>query len=422
MKRLYLRIYFTFILILILFGVLASVTWYLLPEDKGHKPLFDGFGIVLNKILPKQGSSKKELQKALEQLNKAIPGQLSLRSKNGQLLAAVGRPLRPPHPGRKNSGWLHSKGRGPAWAIHLADGRWLMVKPKHDSSRPFGFLATLALLAGLLAIGVYPLAKGLTGRLERLKNQVNRLGAGELSTRVLVEGKDEVAELAISFNQAAKKIEKLVGSHKSLLASVSHELRTPLTRIRMGIELLNNDERRDLCDRMSKDVLELDDLIGELLLASRLDTLNRLENSEEVDLLALLAEEAVVVGAEVEGESVLVWGDKRLLRRLIRNLLENARRYGGDGGIETSVIPVAKFAKLIVSDHGDGIPQDEVEHIFKPYYKPIGVKDSGYGGVGLGLSLVKQIANHHGGDAAYFKQDDGGSTFEVTIALNTKRA
>ncbi|MBF0193442.1 MAG: HAMP domain-containing histidine kinase [Magnetococcales bacterium] len=422
MKRLYLRIYFTFILILILFGVLASATWYLLPEDKGHKPFFDGFGTVLKQIIPKHGSSKEDLQQALEQLSMAFPGQLSLRSDNGELLAVVGRPLRPPHPKRKHSGWLRSKGRGPAWAINLSDGRWLMVKPEHNSSRHLGFLATIALLAGLLAIGVYPLAKSLTGRIERLKSQVNKLGAGELSTRVLIEGKDEVAALASSFNRAAQKIEKLVASHKSLLASVSHELRTPLTRIRMGIELLDNDERRDLCNRMSKDVLELDDLIGELLLASRLDTLDRLENSEEVDLLALLAEEAVVVGAEVEGESVLVWGDKRLLRRLIRNLMENARRYGGNSGIESSVNHVDNFARLRVSDHGEGIPQEEVEHIFKPYYKPIAAKDSNFGGVGLGLSLVKQIANHHGGDATYFKRENGGSTFEVTLALNVNRA
>ncbi|MBF0381228.1 MAG: HAMP domain-containing histidine kinase [Magnetococcales bacterium] len=419
MKRLYLRIYFTFILILILFGMLASLTWFLLPDDKGHKPIFDGFGIILKQVLPKKGSSTDEMLKGLQQLNEAIPGRITLRSDNGELLAAIGRPLRSNHGNRTRSGWLRTKGRGPAWAINLGDGRWLMVKPEHDKKPHLGFLATIALLAGLLAIGVYPLAKGLTGRLERLKNQVDRLGEGELSTRVLVEGKDEVAALASSFNHAAEKIERLVGSHKSLLASVSHELRTPLTRIRMGIELLDNDERRELCDRMSKDVSELNELIGELLLASRLDTLEKLENSEEIDLLALLAEEAVVVGAKVQGESVIVWGEKRLLRRLIRNLLENARRYGGNGGIETSVSSVDNLAMLTVSDHGDGIPEEEIEHIFKPYYKPIAVKDRGFGGVGLGLSLVKQIANHHGGDAAYIKRGDGGSTFEVTLAKKT---
>jgi signal transduction histidine kinase len=394
---------------------LASLTWYLLPEDKGHHYLFNSFATILEQILPITDSSEKSIQGALEKLSQAIPGRLTLRSDDGQLLGAIGKPLRPPRPGRQQSGWMRTRSRGPAWAIHLADGRWFMVKPNHTRGQRVGFLASLALLAGVLALGVYPLARGLTSRLERLQNQVDRLAAGDLSTRAQVEGRDEVAALASSFNQAAQQLERLVGSHKSLLASVSHELRTPLTRIRMGIELLDSDDRRDLCTRMAKDVSELDDLIGELLLASRLDTLERLEHSEELDLLALLAEEGAVFGAEVTGVSVLLRGDKRLLRRLIRNLLENSRRYGGEGAIEAQVSREADRVKLTISDQGKGVPDEEVEQIFEPFYRPISAQNSPHGGVGLGLSLVRQIAHHHGGEARYKKGTDGGASFEVTL-------
>ena len=121
-----------------------------------------------------------------------------------------------------------------------------------------------------------------------------------------MEGNDEVARLAGSFNRAAERIEQLVGSQKSLLANVSHELRTPLARLRVAIELLSGDERPELRRRIERDIEELDALIGELLLASRLDAGVEIERQEDVDLLALLAEEAVHTGAEVSGGGDLV--------------------------------------------------------------------------------------------------------------------
>jgi signal transduction histidine kinase len=107
---------------------------------------------------------------------------------------------------------------------------------------------------------------------------VDALGAGDLSSRVEVEGNDEVANLASSFNQAAERIEKLVNAQRTLLASASHELRSPLTRIQMGLELLADDNRPELRVTLSKDIAELDELIGELLLASRLEALDQLEH------------------------------------------------------------------------------------------------------------------------------------------------
>jgi len=125
-----------------------------------------------------------------------------------------------------------------------------------------------------IGVGTYPVVRRLTQRLERLQRGVDALGAGELSARVKVEGKDEVARLAESFNRAAARIEELVGAHKSLLANASHELRTPLARIRMALEL-GKDKRE-----VERDIAELDALIDEVLLASRLDAVTTLENTE----------------------------------------------------------------------------------------------------------------------------------------------
>jgi signal transduction histidine kinase len=243
---------------------------------------------------------------------------------------------------------------------------------------------------------------------------VEALGLPDLSARVEVEGRDEVAALARSFNSAAERIERLVGGQQALLASVSHELRSPLARIRLAVELLGR-ERPELVARIARDVEELDALIGELLLASRLDARAEAGELVPVDLLALVAEEAARSGAETLGEPASVRGDPRLLRRLVRNLLENARRHGGGTPVEASVARLgAGRARLRVADRGPGVPEAERERIFEPFYRPPGHRE-GDGGVGLGLALVRRIARHHGGEARCLPREGGGSCFEVEL-------
>ena len=186
--------------------------------------------------------------------------------------------------------------------------------------------------------------------------------------------------------------------------------------MRMAIELLPSADRPELRERFAQDIAELDMLIGELLLASRLDALEHLEHTEDVDLLALLAEEGARIAAEVSGESVCIQGDPRMLRRLLRNLFENARRYAEGAPVEASVVPLGPAgARLCIADRGPGVPGEEQERIFAPFYRPTGMRERGDGGVGLGLALVRQIARHHGGDVRCVPRDGGGTCFEVTL-------
>ena len=123
----------------------------------------------------------------------------------------------------------------------------------------------------------------------------------------------------------------------------------------------------ELQARLAQDIAELDTLIGEILLASRLDTLEHLEHTEDVDLLALLAEEGARSAADVSGTPVCIQGDPRMLRRLMRNLLENARRYADGSPIEASVIPLHPTgARLCIADRGPGVPAEERERVFAP--------------------------------------------------------
>jgi signal transduction histidine kinase len=138
------------------------------------------------------------------------------------------------------------------------------------------------------------------------------------------------------------------------------------------------------------------------------------ERSEEVDLLALVAEEAARTQASVSGEAVRVHGDARMLRRLVRNLLENARRHAAGSAVEASVAAApGGGARLRVEDRGPGVAEVERERIFERFYRPAGAGSDGFG---LGLALVRQIARHHGGDARCLARDGGGSCFEVELA------
>ncbi len=413
MTRLYLQIYLTFVGILILFSLLAGVSFLVLPRDGSGHDVFSEVGALLGETLPGPERPLQELQQRLGKLAELFDADVAVYDERGRSLAAVGTPLPPPDLERPEGGWRRGDHAG---SFPLPDGRWVVARHRgRDAPHAGGGLFALALLASAIAIGAHPVVRRITRRLEALQARVDDLGEGDLSARIRVEGKDEVARLAHSFNRAAERIEQLVGSQKSLLANVSHELRTPLARLRVAIELLSSEERPELKRRIERDVDELDALIGELLLASRLDAGVELERRQDVDLLALLAEEAVHTGAEVSGEARCVNGDPRMLRRLVRNLLENARRHGAGSPVEARVIRGEDGGvKLCVEDRGPGVPEAERERIFEPFYRAASSKVS-EAGAGLGLALVRQIARRHGGEAQCLPRDGGGSRFEVDL-------
>ena len=290
-----------------------------------------------------------------------------------------------------------------------------MARRRHPAGQgALAFVLSLSLLALAVALGAWPLVRRLTRRLERLRRHVEDLGGGDLKARAPVEGRDEVADLARSFNRAADRIERLVEAQRRVLVHASHELRSPLARLRVSLEMMPGTEEQK--KRAARDLAELDGIIDEVLETSRLEAGGAVARKESVDLLALLAEEAARTGADVAGETVVVPGDPRLLRRLVRNLLENARRHGGSGPIEARVEGRAPSgARVRVLDRGTGIPEGERERIFEPFHRPPGRAETGQG-YGLGLALVRQIARAHGGEARCRPREGGGTVFEVDLA------
>ena len=298
----------------------------------------------------------------------------------------------------------------------------------------------LAFLALAVAVGTYPIVRRLTKRLEAVQSGVERWGQGDLSTRLAEDGRDEVAFLAQRLNRSAEQIQTLLtdqktllasqtallASQKSLLANASHELRSPLARIRMGLELGQSKAASpvllsSLKDEISRNINELDQLIEEILLASRLDAQEAdLGTVESVDLVGLAAEECARVGAQLEVQTaspqeLVVNGVSKLLRRALRNLLENAGRYGA-GEITVSLRTMQSDALITVCDRGPGVPVAYQERIFEPFFRLPGVSEHS-GGVGLGLALVKSIASRHGGTVSCENRPQGGACFAVRVPL-----
>jgi signal transduction histidine kinase len=412
MKHLYLQVYLAFLAGLLLFVILVGAIWWLMPDEPRDSKALNGFAVLVAERLPADTSSQEQLQVAVAQLSELFSTDVTLRARDGSLLAAAGPALAPAPPGTAGSAFVRGDRGGPRFVLKLPDGRWLSVRARPRGQRTW--IAWLGLLAVTMAIVAYPVARRLTGRVTRLRSSVEALGAGDLSSRVEIEGRDEIAHLAQSFNRTAERIEKLVNAERIMLASASHELRSPLTRMRMAVELLQRQDRPDLRAKLAADIAELDALIDEMLLATRLESASRIEHRDEIDLLALAAEEAARAGAEVSGEPAVVRGDAWLIRRLLRNLLDNARRYGAGSAVESSVRPRDGHAVLQVADRGPGIPESERERIFEPFYRLPGMPEQGEG-VGLGLALVRRIARQHGGEARCLPREGGGTIFEVTL-------
>ncbi len=323
-------------------------------------------------------------------------------------------------------------GPGPEFDVRMQDGQTISIHmPRPPQSRwraPFGFFWTLGLVGVAVALATYPIVRRLTRRLETLQHSVQQWGAGDLSVRVPVTGNDEVGFLATRFNHAAQQVETLVksrdallASQKSLLANASHELRSPLTRIRMGLELMVSPTDAAAVQsktEITRNIAELDQLIDEILLASRLDAKEAdLGTIEPVDLLGLAAEECARTGATLETDpaygELVVPGVNKLLRRAVRNLLENAGRHAG-GQTTLRLEQDAASVSIQVCDSGPGVPLAFQTRIFEPFYRLPGASERD-GGVGLGLALVKSIAQRHGGTVTCSNRPTGGACFQIRL-------
>ena len=437
MRSLYLRIYLTVVAALALFALVSG--WLVQRQLEEQRVAAEGavrerveaWGELLQRSLPPPEATAEEQLAAVVDWSQRLRVPMALDDASGKRVGASDTFNRRMAELPNFSARLQP--------IRFDDGRTLWVprlnaarlnggpRPPRPDSRPpwlgprswpdgVAQAALLVVLFLAVAGGAYPVVRRLTRRLESLKQGVEAFGAGALHQRVAEDGKDEVAAVGASFNRAAARIETLVRSHQSLLANASHELRSPLARLKMAVQMLEDagpTQRPALRREIDTNIAELDALVEEVLLAGRLEATAAMDSRESVDLLGLLAEEAARVDAEVQGDHVQLQADERLLRRALRNLLENAKRYGGHE-IQASVESRGSQVQVRVCDRGPGVPAAYRERIFEAFFRLPGHAER-EGGVGLGLSLVRQIAERHGGRVRCEPREGGGSCFVLEL-------
>jgi two-component system, OmpR family, sensor kinase len=289
---------------------------------------------------------------------------------------------------------------------------------------------TLAVMVGILVLGLWIVRLGLRP-LAAIGRTADQIAGGDLSHRVeRAEPHTEVGRLGLALNSMLERIEASDRRLRRFVADASHELRTPLAAVRAYAELFDRgaDKRPDDLARamsgISRESERMSELVDDLLLLARLDEGQPLER-EPVELAELAAEAVETARAvdpsrpiELEVEQARVLGDRARLRRVLDNLLGNVRSHTPAGTpAHVRVSATIGSAVIEVSDEGPGLPEDELDSVFRRFYRTDASRSRDNGGVGLGLSIVAAIAEAHHGTASASAAPSGGATFRVTLPL-----
>lgn len=299
-------------------------------------------------------------------------------------------------------------------------------------------LYTALLVGGLVALVVAVVlgaafASGVAQPVSRISKTASKLKDGDLSARTGLHGDDEIASLGETFDEMADSIERDRDLERQLIGDVAHELRTPLMAIQATVEAIQDgvfeaDEKH--LGTISSETRRLGRLVEALLHLNRLENGTIVAEENHVDLTKLVKEIAESHEALVESsglsftsdveEDVRVEGDADLLTQAIANLLSNAVRYTPEGGsVALRLYREGGDAVVSVSDTGIGISEDDLDKVFSRFWRADSARSSVSGGLGIGLSLVKEVADQHRGDVGVESSLGEGSTFTMSIPLSS---
>lgn len=294
-----------------------------------------------------------------------------------------------------------------AWRV--GPGRWIVVQPRAEAF-PNAWQRRVLLWFSLSFVLVLPLgwlfARRIVKPLSAFAHAAEQLGRDPAPVMLEINGPAEVGRAAHAFNVMQARLKSFVDDRTAMVGAISHDLRTPLTRLRFRIEEVDEESWRD---GMTEEVVEMEAMISSVLAFIR--DASTPGARERVDLRTIL--EDVVGSANRTGsvvtlettQAALVDVDPLAMRRIFGNLIDNATKYGGGARIRLSVNADEALAEVI--DNGPGIPDDEIEQAFKPFYRSLAARNSLQQGSGLGLAVCRSIARAHGGDVRLVHSSDG---------------
>lgn len=271
---------------------------------------------------------------------------------------------------------------------------------------PLAAVAVVALGAFLSLLTALLLVRRITVPLARAARAARQVGAGELPEPLPETGPAELAELARRFNRMAAEVRALLDNRTTLLAGISHDLRTPMTRMRLNLEMLRD---APAAERIDKAVADLDDMNRLITGYLELARTTRAESRERVDLAALLGEWAAEAGVSWHTAAPCPADVGPLaLRQIVSNLIQNAQRYGGGAPVALMLECTPRQARIVVRDGGPGIPEAQMEKVFRPFYRLEASRAQATGGTGLGLAIVRQLAETNGWKIGLENRPQGG--------------
>ena len=306
---------------------------------------------------------------------------------------------------------------------------FMMFRPRYS-----GLLLVFAIPVSVLLS--FLIARYLVRPLRTFERAGARLSAGDLAVRVSPElgnRGDEIAEFASTFDEMAERIQDLVRSHKHLLRDVSHELRTPLARLLAAISLARRQTEglaQAEFDRVEHEVERLNTMIGRLLTYAQLDAGRSAQTRTTIDFAELLSDVVDASLIEAKGNDIrielvadrpcLVKGDSELLGSSIENVLRNAVRHAPKNSTIEVTLSASKapgYCSLTVEDRGPGVAEDELQHIFDPFYRTDPARQPQIGGSGIGLAIAQKSIEMHTGQIAAKNALEGGLVVEILLPL-----
>ncbi len=271
---------------------------------------------------------------------------------------------------------------------------------------PLAAIAVVALGTFLSLLTALFLVRRITVPLARAASAASQVGAGELPEPLPETGPAELAELARRFNKMAAEVRDLLDNRTTLLAGISHDLRTPMTRLQLNLEMLRDDSSPARIDRAVSDLADMNRLISgylELARTTRPEVRQRFNLAELLDEVADEADLAWSGAAPCEIEA-----GRLAVRQIVANLIQNAQRYGGDTPVELALECGKETVRVIVRDSGSGIPNDQMEKVFRPFFRLETSRSQATGGTGLGLAIVRQLAETNGWMVRLQNRPQGG--------------
>ncbi|WP_409421209.1 ATP-binding protein [Pseudaeromonas sp. ZJS20] len=295
-------------------------------------------------------------------------------------------------------------------SIKLANGQWLIFSTFQDKEPPAWsprHLLSLLLVGGLIGLLLIWLIRRITHPLKQLARQAEQFGRGERLPPLTESGPDEVRETLAAFNRMQSRLDRFVQDRTQMLAAISHDLRTPLTSLQLRCEFLPEGEDRQ---RMLQTLGQMEQMIRATLHFARED--QQQTPRRDVDLVSLLhslcddyEDAGQAVSCQAEGKQVYACHPDSL-RRAVQNLVDNALKYAGSA--EVSLTSGARSLQILVCDRGPGIPEEQLEQVFKPFVRGDTARNTEDGSVGLGLSIARTLVHQHGGELQLCNRAGGG--------------